>query len=210
MRDLNHDTGEQCNRALTKSMMLLAMLNVQKKFKKGSISELEIMNEHVDDLREVCEWAPADGWACPSSEILSSPEAISFIKKHVRKGTHKLELFRVPSCGCKFCKTTAKIDVRCIGHVQYPLLKYDGTYSLPDEYLPVGSPLEEKDCPSKSGKHRVEMHPPKKNRINDSTTLDAVMCHACCKDRSVCGSRKHVSTEQIKHIEDTHVPDYQC
>ena len=78
------------------------------KIKIGAIAEPQVAKEHVDDLCEVCERAPADMQTCPSSETLSSPAAISFMDKHVRKGTHKLELFRDPSCGCEFCKCQLK------------------------------------------------------------------------------------------------------
>ena len=118
--------------------------HAKKKIKIGTIAEPEFIKECVDDVRKVCDWAPADVQTCPSSETLSSPAAISFLDKHVRKGTYKLELLKDPSCRCKFCKITAKRDDRVIGHVQCPLLKDDGTYSLLNERLPVGNQLEEK------------------------------------------------------------------
>ena len=79
----------------------------------------------------------------------------------------------------------AKSDVRCAGHVQHPILQEDGTCSLLNDYLPVGSALEEIGCPSKSGKHRVGRCHPNKNRMNNSATLGVATCCACGKDRAL-------------------------
>ena len=169
-----------------------------RKIKLGKIAEPEVINHHINNLRQVCDWVPEDILTCPSTSILLSQGAKEFMRKHVRKGTYKVEIFKDPTCDYVFCNLPSKSDVRHAGHIQYPRLQEDGSYSLPNEYLPVGSALEESECPSKSGEQRVGRYHPNKNRLNNSTTLGVITCYACDKDRLLYGSRHHVSKEQIE------------
>ena len=131
------------------------------------------------------------------------------MKKHLRRETHKMELFKDPSCSCDFCTLPNKSDVVCAGHIPYPILQQDDSYSLPNDYFPIGTAFEETDCPSTSGQNRVGRYHPNRNRINNSTLLAFITCYVCGKDRGLYGSRRHVPKEFIDWIVNTYAPDYQ-
>ena len=60
-------------------------------------------------------------------------------------------MFRDPSCECAFCTVSAKSTVRYAGYIQYLVIQDHGTYSIPNDYLPMGSSIEETECLSQSG-----------------------------------------------------------
>ena len=127
----------------------------------------------------------------------------------MRKGTHKIEIFRDPKCDCSFCAMPKKSDVVCKGHIPCPVLGDDGHYLMPNECLHVGSPLVELGCPSKNGQNRVDRYHPNQNRINNSTLLGHIYCVACGKPRGLWGSRKNVPSELIEHIINVYAKDYE-
>ena len=180
-----------------------------KKINIGTLAKPNEIDDFISNARKVCPWIPEDIKTCPSHEILASEEAKDFCKKHMRKGTYKIEMFRDPNCDCSFCTMPKKSDVVCKGHIPYPVLGDDGHYLIPNECLPVGSPLVELGCPSKNGHNRVGRHYPNQNRINNSTLLGHIECVACGKPRCLWGSRKNVPPEFIEWIINVYAKDYE-
>ena len=134
-----------------------------KKINVGQLTNQEVINKFIANARAICPWIPEDIMTCPSYKILSSIEAKDFMKKHLRKGSYMIELFRDPNCNCLFCISAKKSDIVCVGHIPYPTLAEDGSYTIANEYLPVGTPYVETNCPSKNGHNRTGRYHPNTN-----------------------------------------------
>ena len=92
-----------------------------------------------------------------------------------------IELFRDPNCNCLFCIGIKKSNIICVGHILYPTLAKDGSYTIANEYLLVGTPYVENNYPSKNGHNRTGRYHPNTNQLNNSTALGIIYCIACHK-----------------------------
>ena len=183
-----------------------------KKIKVGQFADQEVIDKFITNARAICQWIPEDVATCPSHKILSSKEAKDFMKKHLRKGSYMLELFRDPNCNCLFCNAEKKSEIVCAGHISYPTLAKDDSYTIANEYLPVGTFYVETNCPSKNGHNRTGRYHPNKIRLSNSTALAIIYCITCHKPRLLYGSKANVDKCLVKWLVNCYIKDYdfQC